>query len=103
MPLIAIQRIIASEVAGVAFVVAGQPAVRGQPGQAVGSGPGAVPGLLQVRFPDPPPNPAATLTAHLSAGKVRTFRGTRLGGYAYDSLIKQKDAMYLPEPSTALN
>jgi len=33
------------------------------------------------------------------AGKVWTFRGTRLWGYAYNSLIKQKYNNYLPEPT----
>ncbi|MFG2054534.1 hypothetical protein ACGFI9_10905 [Micromonospora sp. NPDC048930] len=35
----------------------------------------------------------------LTAGKVWTFRGTRLWGYAFNSLIRQKCAMYLPAPS----
>ncbi|SCL21313.1 hypothetical protein GA0074692_1144 [Micromonospora pallida] len=39
----------------------------------------------------------------VTAGRVWTFRGTRLWGYAYNSLIKKKYATYLPEPSTALN
>ena len=34
----------------------------------------------------------------LTAGRVHTFRGTRLWGYALNSLIKQKYARYLPEP-----
>ncbi|WP_091090415.1 hypothetical protein [Micromonospora nigra] len=33
------------------------------------------------------------------AGQVWTFRGTRLWGYAYNSLIKQKYTAYLPEPT----
>lgn len=32
-------------------------------------------------------------------GKVWTFRGTRLMGYAYNSLIKQKYNNYLPDPT----
>ncbi|MEO3819626.1 hypothetical protein [Plantactinospora sp. B24E8] len=31
-------------------------------------------------------------------GKVWTFRGTRIWGYAFNSLIKQKYVAYLPEP-----
>jgi len=34
----------------------------------------------------------------LSAGRVWTFRGTRLWGYAFNSLIKQKYTRYLPDP-----
>ncbi|NYT93922.1 hypothetical protein [Salinispora sp. H7-4] len=33
------------------------------------------------------------------AGRVWTFRGTRIWGYAYNSLIKKKYQTYLPEPS----
>jgi len=33
------------------------------------------------------------------ARKVWTFRGTRLWGYAYNSLIEQKYVNYLPEPT----
>lgn len=32
-------------------------------------------------------------------GAVWTFRGTRVWGYAHNSLIKQKFSKYLPEPS----
>lgn len=38
----------------------------------------------------------------LTADEVWTFRGTRLWGYAYNALIKQKYATYLPKPSAAL-
>jgi hypothetical protein len=34
----------------------------------------------------------------VKAKKVWTFRGTRLWGYAFNSLIRQKYALYLPEP-----
>ncbi|GID93401.1 hypothetical protein ACFQFC_16460 [Amorphoplanes digitatis] len=34
----------------------------------------------------------------LAAGQVWTFRGTRIWGYAFNSLIKQKYTRYLPEP-----
>lgn len=34
----------------------------------------------------------------LTAGRVHTFRGTRIWGYALNSLIKQKYTRYLPEP-----
>jgi len=34
----------------------------------------------------------------LTAGQVWTFRGTRIWGYAFNALIKQKYARYLPEP-----
>lgn len=33
------------------------------------------------------------------AGKVWTFRGTRVWGFAYNSLIKKKYEAYLPEPA----
>ncbi len=35
----------------------------------------------------------------VQASKVWTFRGTRLWGYAYNSLIKQKYNNYLPDPT----
>jgi hypothetical protein len=35
----------------------------------------------------------------VKAGKVWTFRGTRLWGYAFNSLIKQLYKAYLPEPA----
>ncbi|ABP53724.1 hypothetical protein Strop_1254 [Salinispora tropica CNB-440] len=35
------------------------------------------------------------------AGKVWTFRGIRIWGLAYNSLIKKKYEAYLPEPSAA--
>jgi hypothetical protein len=34
----------------------------------------------------------------LAAGRVHTFRGTRIWGYALNSLIRQKYTRYLPEP-----
>ncbi|MDG4794270.1 hypothetical protein [Micromonospora sp. WMMD1082] len=34
----------------------------------------------------------------VQAGQVWTFRGTRLWGYAFNSLIKQLYTAYLPEP-----
>ncbi|MEU5551373.1 hypothetical protein ABZ738_16520 [Micromonospora sp. NPDC047793] len=37
------------------------------------------------------------------AGQVFTFRGTRLWGYAFNSLIKQKYGAYLPEPRAGLS
>jgi Uncharacterized conserved protein (DUF2278) len=36
----------------------------------VGSGPGAVPGLLQVRFPDPPAEPGVRLSPHRALHEV---------------------------------
>ncbi|GIJ78828.1 hypothetical protein Xph01_32600 [Micromonospora phaseoli] len=36
----------------------------------------------------------------VKAGKVWTFRGTRLWGYAFNSLVKQLYQAYLPEPVT---
>lgn len=41
---------------------------------------------------------AQSAVADLTAGKVWTFRGTRIWGYAFNALIKQKYARYLPEP-----
>jgi hypothetical protein len=35
----------------------------------------------------------------LAAGKSHIFRGTRIWGYAFNALIKQKLALYLPDPS----
>jgi hypothetical protein len=35
----------------------------------------------------------------LSAGRSHIFRGTRLWGYAFNSLIKKKLALYLPDPA----
>lgn len=35
----------------------------------------------------------------ITNGIVQTFRGTRLWGYAFTSLIKRKYAAYLPDPS----
>ncbi|WP_033666350.1 hypothetical protein [Salinispora mooreana] len=37
----------------------------------------------------------------VKAGKVWTFRGTRVWGFAYNSLIRNKYEAYLPEPSAA--
>ncbi|AVT36783.1 hypothetical protein [Plantactinospora sp. BB1] len=37
----------------------------------------------------------------VKAGKVWTFRGTRIWGYAFNSLIKQKYSLYLPEPPSS--
>jgi len=34
----------------------------------------------------------------VTAGRVWTFRGTRLWGYAFNALIKQKYRSYLPDP-----
>ncbi len=35
----------------------------------------------------------------LAAGKSHIFRGTRIWGYALNALMKQKLALYLPDPS----
>jgi hypothetical protein len=37
----------------------------------------------------------------LAAGKIWTFRGTRIWGYAFNSLIRQKYSRYLPDPVVA--
>ncbi|ROO60934.1 hypothetical protein EDC02_2853 [Micromonospora sp. Llam0] len=39
----------------------------------------------------------------VTAGRVWTFRGTRLWGYAFNSLIKQSYEAYLPEPAAELS
>lgn len=38
----------------------------------------------------------------VAAGQVWTFRGTRLWGYAFNSLIRQLYKSYLPDPATEL-
>ena len=42
---------------------------------------------------------AQPAVADVRARKVWTFRGTRLRGYAYHSLIEEKYVIYLPEPT----
>jgi hypothetical protein len=37
----------------------------------------------------------------VQAGQVWTFRGTRMWGYAFNSLVKQTYKAYLPEPTAA--
>ncbi|GIJ78392.1 hypothetical protein SAMN05443287_10116 [Micromonospora phaseoli] len=39
----------------------------------------------------------------VKAGQVWTFRGTRLWGYAFNSLVKQLYNAYLPEPAAELS
>lgn len=39
----------------------------------------------------------------VKAGRVWTFRGTRVWGFVYNSLIQKKYEAYLPEPSAAAN
>ncbi|MEG3632406.1 hypothetical protein [Micromonospora palythoicola] len=43
---------------------------------------------------------AQPAVVNVKAGKVWTFRGTRLWGYAFNSLVKQLYQAYLPEPVT---
>ncbi|WP_433533562.1 hypothetical protein ACQPYA_21675 [Micromonospora sp. CA-263727] len=46
---------------------------------------------------------AQPAVADVQAGQVWTFRGTRLWGYAFNSLVKRLYKAYLPEPAAELS